>query len=525
MTSAVDQLRIADPYAEGANAETFDFTAWVAGIDARLIDGSPQYREARIEATRFDPLLFAVLYCLHHLRDPEGRVTFADAHLEWVRLARQWAIPPAAPMEQRDAFLAPRDTGKSTWMLFILPLWAAAHEHVKFAAVFADSGPQAEMHLGTFRKEVDQNAALRRDFPKLCSAGRRPSGASESDAKHMVIRSNGFVFAAKGIDASSLGMKVGAQRPDLLLLDDVEPDEAQYSAYQAGKRLKTITDAILPLNIYARVVLSGTVTMPGSITHQLVRWGKGERDDGNAWVSEEHFRVHHHLPIEQRPDGTERSVWPQKWPLEYLQSIRHTRSYAKNMANDPMAADGALWTPDDFRYPGDDGPDPITHMMLSIDPAVTAKKSSDFTGLAVVSWSAQTRRCTVHAAWALRIIPGAALRERVLAILDEYPQIGLILLEVNQGHDTWQSVLHHMPVKVKPVNQNEPKFARAEGVLNHYQRGRVLHARRLPELEQQMCSFPKAPHDDMVDAVGSAVRRFIPAVKKAPPTASRASYA
>jgi hypothetical protein len=131
----------------------------------------------------------------------------------------------------------------------------------------------------------------------------------------MVIRKSGFVFAAKGIDASSLGMKVGAQRPDLLLLDDVEPDEAQYSVYQAGKRLKTITDAILPLNIYARVVLSGTVTMPGSVTHQLVRWAKGERDDANAWVGDEKFRVHHHLPIEQRPDGTERSVWPQKWPL------------------------------------------------------------------------------------------------------------------------------------------------------------------------------------------------------------------
>jgi phage terminase large subunit-like protein len=523
--TAVDRLRIADPYNPGANAETFDFPGWVAGIDARLLDGSPEYSDARIEATRLDPLLFAVLFCLHHLRDPEGQVSFADAHLEWVRIARQWVIPPAAPMEQRDGFLAPRDTGKSTWMLFILPLWAAAHEHVKFAAVFADSGPQAEMHLATFRKEVDQNAALRRDFPKLCAAGRRPSGASESDAKHMVIRGNGFVFAAKGIDSSSLGMKVGERRPDLLLLDDVEPDEAMYSAYQAGKRLKTITDAILPLNIYARVVLSGTVTMPGSVTHQLVRWGKGERDDVNAWVGDEKFRVHHHLPIEQREDGTERSVWPQKWPLSYLTSIRHTRAYAKNMANDPLAADGALWTPDDFRYPGDEGSDPITHMMLSIDPAVTAKKSSDFTGLAVVAWSAQTRRCTVHAAWALKVTPGPLLRDRVLAILDEYPQIGLILVEVNQGGDTWQSILHGMPVKVKPVNQNEPKFARAEGVLNHYQRGRVLHARRLPELEQQMCTFPKGANDDMVDAVGSAVRRFLNPPKKTPATATRASYA
>ncbi|MEW2032291.1 hypothetical protein AB0901_17450 [Streptomyces roseifaciens] len=234
--------RTADPYSGDATAESFDFAAWVDSIDARLLDGAPERREARLEATRLDPLLFAVLYCLHHLRDPQGSVTFADAHLEWVRLARRWAIPAAEPMEQRDAFLAPRDTGKSTWWLLLLPLWAAAHGHVRFAAVFADSGVQAEMHLASFRREVDENASLRRDFPDLCAPGRRPSGVAQSDAKHMVIRKSGFVFAAKGIDASSLGMKVGERRPELLLLDDVEPDESSYSTYQAGKRLTTVRD-------------------------------------------------------------------------------------------------------------------------------------------------------------------------------------------------------------------------------------------------------------------------------------------
>jgi predicted phage terminase large subunit-like protein len=218
-------------------------------------------------------------------------------------------------------------------------------------------------------------------------------------------------------------------------------------------------------------------------------------------------------------------MWPGKWPIGYLLEIRHTRSYAKNMANDPLAADGALWTPEDFRYPDEAGADPVTHMMLSIDPATTAKKSSDFTGLAVVAWSTQRQRCTVHAALALKVRPGPELRDRVLALLDEFPRIGLILIEVNQGGDTWQAILHDMPVKVKTVSQSENKFVRAEGVLAHYERGRVLHARKLPDLEQQMCTFPKGPNDDMVDAVGSAVRRFIPAVKKqAPPSAVSAGY-
>ncbi|MEU1443105.1 hypothetical protein [Streptomyces mirabilis] len=515
MTTAVDRPHLADPYDPAGNADTFDFPAWVNDIDARLLDGSPKYRDARIEATRLDPLLFAVLYCLHHLRDPEGHVTFADAHLEWVRLARQWAIPPAGPMEQRDAFLAPRDTGKSTWMLFILPLWAAAHGHVKFAAVFADSGPQAEMHLGTFRKEVDENAALRRDFPKLCTAGRRPSGASESDAKHMVIRGNGFVFAAKGIDASSLGMKVGSQRPDLLLLDDVEPDEAQYSAYQADKRLKTVTDAILPLNIYARVVLSGTVTMPGSVTHQLVKWGKGERSESNAWVGEQQFRVHHHLPIVRDDYGRERSMWPSKWPLDFLKRIEHTRSFRKNYLNDPMAADGAYWSETDFTY----GTFPTARTYLSVDGAVTTKKNSDFTGLSVVSWApaggARPARCLVKFAQRVKL-KGEPLRARILQILESFPEVGALLVESNQGGDLWHEVFHDLPVKVVTFTNSDKKETRAERALNLYQLipTRVMHAEPLPALEEEMVGFPKAPNDDLVDSVGNAVLRFLKPVQK-----------
>jgi predicted phage terminase large subunit-like protein len=505
-------------YLDGLDAETFDLTAYLAQFDARLL-ADP---EGRRTLTRLDPLLFGLTYLRHHLRDSEGHITFGDAHLDWCRAARKWVRPPTRPAEHRDAYIAPRNMGKSTWWFLILPMWAAAHGHVRFAAAFASSATQAETHLSTFKRELDGNALLRQDFPNLCAPAKRPSGGNVADTQSMFIAKSGFVFAARGIDSSNLGMKVEERRPDLILCDDIEPDESSYSLELARKRRTTLVDSILPLNVYARVVISGTVTMPGSIVHQLVKHARGV--ETAPWIREEGFAAHYTPPIIKTAGGYERSVWPAKWPIGYLKSIEATRSFAKNYANDPMGADGALWTPDDFRYPGPEGPDPITHMMLSIDPAVTAKKGSDFTGLAVVSWSAQHRRCTVHAAVALKIQPGPLLRERALAMLDEFPEIGLILIEVNQGGDTWQAILHGMPVRVKTVQQTENKFTRAEGVLNHYQRGRVIHARRLVELEQQMCAFPKAPHDDLVDSVGSAVRRFIPNKPREASKATKTSY-
>lgn len=461
---------------------------------------------ARWRACALEPWTFATVYLSRHVTI-DGEMSMGDLHLELVDVGRKWreGLGTPKPGQDRSIWVAPRGCGKSTWLFLILPMWAAAFGYTRFIAAFADSGPQAENHLTTFKHELDTNALLRHDFPSLCNPRKRLSGVNEADRHGLYISESGFIFAARGIDASSLGLKIGDARPDLIILDDVEPDEGVYSSYQMGKRKGTILDAVLPLNIYARVVLVGTVTMAGSIIHQAVKAHRGEIDSENEWVKAEGFEVHHVPAIATRTDGTERSTWPAKWSLDFLQSIRGTRSYAKNYANDPMGADGGFWTPDDFRYGHLEA---ITRTMLSIDPAVTSKVSSDYTGLSVIGFDPTVSRCEVMMAEAVRLT-GDPLRSRVVRVLERYPSVGLILVEVNQGGDLWQGVFHDLPVRVKAVHQTEKKEVRAARVLSHYQRGRVLHSRPLTALEEQMAGFPKAPNDDLVDSVGSGVERFL----------------
>jgi hypothetical protein len=526
---------VIDPYSPDANAETFNIAGWLATFDPLLLS----IPEGRRISTALDPMLFAYVYMRKHLKDALGRISFADAHFLWARLARRWIGPARGQREDRRALVAPRACGKSTWFFLILPLWGGVHGHIRFAAAFADSGSQAELHLATFKRELTENALLRVDFKDFCEPARRHTGRTVADNQNMIYTRTQFTFVAKGIDSTSLGMKVGEQRPDLLIFDDIEPPESNYSPFQRDKRLATVQNAILPLNELARVVIVGTVTMPGSIVHELVRHSKGE--DVEDWVDDERFKTYHTRPIIQREDGTERSVWPMKWTLPYLKSIQHTRGYKLNFDNDPKGRQGNFWNVEDIRYGLPAG---VTKLFIIVDPPVTQKTTSDDAGIAVVGYIPPTMTAklsrvdmathpreflaetllehevadTARGARLARVVvleafgvkaTGANLKKRVLDVLGRWPRVQAVVLENNQGGDLWLEVFNDLPVKFVTFGSHEKKETRFARALDFYQKRRVLHAQPFRDLEDQMTAFPKVAHDDICDAVCAGVLRLL----------------
>lgn len=486
----------------------FDLDAYLAPFDPEVM----RYPEGRKAVTRMEPLAFALTYLEPHLRDEAtGQVTLSEFHLDLVQHAIGWVAPEREPRQHRDCFVAPRNAGKSSWCFLLLPLWAACHGHKEFIAAIADSATQSEMHLATLRRELETNTLLRKDFPEVCTPARKSRGTAESDNVAMYRAASGFTIIARGADSRILGMKVGNKRPDLILMDDVEPPEENYSIALKDKRLGAIQDSILPLNERARVVLVGTVTMPDSIIHDLVK-SVTMPAEAPEWIAAQNFKTHYYPAlITDEVTGEERSVWPAKWSLEYLRSIRHTRDFAKNFMNDPRGSGGAWWRPEDFTYGEVRG---LARQVLSIDPAVTASGKSDYTALSVVAYSPVEDKCVVLDAWQLRIQPGKALRDRVLAILEEYLDTAGVLVESNQGGQVWRSILHDISVPITTIHQSVAKEVRAANLLNKYQLGKVVHAKALTAAENQMIAFPKAPHDDLIDSIGAGVFALLPKPKK-----------
>lgn len=492
------------------------------GLDPEALATSPEYRRA---VCARDPIRFAILYMTDTIRDADtGEITFSQVHEEWADIAKGWdRTGPRVSRSNRHMFVAPRKTGKTSWWYLILPMWWAAYGYSKFTVAYADAAHQAQGHLRTFRKELDENQRLREDFPELCAPKRRLRGMPDGDSAGARFCGNGFVFLAQGLDSSSLGIKVGNLRPDTIVIDDAEPEAANYSKYKKGQRLGTIREAILYQDLKANVVWTGTVTMFGSCVHDAVRSAKGELDADITWVAEEKFQVHHYKPFVINEHGEEESFWPGMYGWEELNEIRHQSSFKLMMENDPIGAAGLFWDAQDIKYadfPCDAG------TYISIDPIVSKNNmKSDLTGVAVVGCAnpvadeggnlLHPRRALVKFAAGVRMT-GKDLKHFVEGVMESFPEATCLLVETNQGGALFDELFEDLPIRVVTYKSTEKKEDRAGRLLGLYQyrpTPLVFHSERFPQAETEMFTYPNMG-DDITDAIGGAVLRWVKPVKK-----------
>lgn len=356
---------------------------------------------------------------------------------------------------------------------------------------------------------MDTNELLKSDYPALCRPKKSSyTGRPLAQSANRIWQDNDFVFDANGIDTNSLGKKAGTQRPDLIILDDIEKGEKNYSEYQATRQRDTVFDDIAPMNMKARMVFVGTTTMPNSVMDQFRKYAEGDRSPELKWIEEQKVTVHYWPAILSDDEtGAERSIWPAKWDIDWLQSQRHTRTFAKNFMNKPMATDGQFWQEADVE---EKEPEAYGNTILSLDPAVTKNKVSDYSGLAVLSRGEDAEGKTaiyVRHAEQFKGTP-EQLRARVEYLVEVF-DVGLLYVETNQGGDLWKSVFKGIECKYRSIHQKISKEIRAGKALDFYQKHKVFHTTRFPQLLEQMYAFPKVKHDDVLDAVVSGVLYFL----------------
>lgn len=171
--------------------------------------------------------------------------------------------------------------------------------------------------------------------------------------------------------------------------------------------------------------------------------------------------------------------------------------------------EGALWVQETIDKHRVTVAPEMSRILVSVDPAVTATKKSDETGIVVVGAS------DGHA-YPLEDVSGRLSPEQWgrRAIEAYYRwKADLVIAEVNQGGDLVASNLRSLDpgVSFKAVNAMRGKIVRAEPVASLYEQGRVHHVGILPELEDQLVNWTGEAtfSPDHLDALVHAIHELI----------------
>ena len=270
-----------------------------------------------------NPLLWGSVYCSEHFTLP-----FSTFHLKIIQEALKHRF---------FAVAAPRESAKSTMLAFLYLIHAIYFRKKRFVVIVSNTYKKACVSLDNVKRELKENQALKRDL--IISIPKDAEGDS------VIRHPPGFEtrILCKGVDqiGSVRGEIFGANRPDLLILDDIEDDELVKNPERRIDLKNVIDEALFP----AIDKETGQILIIGTILHDDSQMAK--------FVSLEHYKEFRKLLFKARYflKGEYVSLWKEKWSVEELNKIEQEKPgvFAKEYQNDPAAGPMAVFKKDDFR--------------------------------------------------------------------------------------------------------------------------------------------------------------------------------
>lgn len=423
------------------------------------------------------------------------------------------------PKSVNMATAAPRGEAKSTLVSQLFTLYCLVTQKKRYALIVMDSINQAYPMLESIKVELEFNQRLRIDFPEVAGQGR------VWQATTILTKANQKVEIA-GSGKKLRGLRHGAYRPDLVVLDDIENDEQVRSAEQRDKLHDWLKKTVLPLGVPGEkldVVYIGTILHYDSVLNRTLSskaWKtakfkalKKMPDDMALWDKWEDFFLNegeavadafYHANQAAMDKGSEVS-WAAR-PLLTLMKIRARDGHAtfdSEYQNDPLSSDDAMfanaltyWTelPGELVYFG------------ALDPSLgKAGASRDPSAILVGGYHRETGKLYVIEAQVKKRLPDLII-EDVIRMQKQY-QCQRWFVETVQFQEflkdelVKRSAQRGIPVPATATKPNTDKMLRIESLQPHMANGLILLHSSQSTLISQLRHFPKADHDDGPDAL------------------------
>ena len=497
-----------------AMAESLHRTSLASGFDT-----SPAAAAARREKVS-DPVsgyeYFVQTYFPHYVRSPH-KSQLHEYLFETLPALLQ------KPENALEAVAAPRGEAKTTMVARLFTLWCIVTGRKRYVILIMDAIDQAYPVLSDIKTELEDNIRLQCDFPEACGRGRVwRAGAA--------VTANGVRIEVAGSGKKLRGRGHGAFRPDLVILDDIENDEAVRNPEQRDKLDDWLKKAVLHLGGAGQkfdVVYIGTILHYDSVLNRTLnnplwhgarfkavvqwpddmalwdRWESLYRNEGEA-AAQAFYEAN-----EAEMTAGAQTSWAARSILDLMKvRARNGRaSFDSELQNDPVSGDDAVFAhilDKCFYRPSEIPPDAVRFGAL--DPSLGKSGAGrDPSAILVGAFDRKTGVLYVEVAQIKKRLPDLII-EDVIRLQEEY-KCQAWAVETVQFQEFLKTELvrrgaaRGVPVPAKGVKPNRDKLLRIESLQPHIANGLIKFDADQGELLGQLCHFPKAPHDDGPDAL------------------------
>lgn len=444
---------------------------------------------------------FALRYCPKAVYKP-----LASFHKEICRTYES-SIP-----KKHEAGAYPRGHGKTTWWSKLGPLWSICGRRKKYIVLLSSSSSIVEGFLAWIIKELETNEKIRQDFGILVG--------TKKWTNMDILTTTEVRVSARGAGANLRGLFSGDDRPDLIVVDDLEDRENIGTLDQRNKLQDWFDKDVmgLPGAEGADVFVVGTILHHDSFLTRLI----------NRWKGTVHRAI--------LDEGTKEVLAPDLYSFDTLIEIRDgvegkqgigSLAFAQEYQNNPIDPSQQRIRLEWIRkhaYQDSELEDTELVVVSALDPSVGKTSTSDYAALITCGRAPDGKMYVLDASLERNTPQGqvdtcilkhgqwSQWRNKADKTLTHYLRL---VVEDNGFQAVLKDILDEQARKrgvyipTKGIRNISDKVARIDSLSPLIESGTLrLRDKGQEELIDQLIQFPKGAYDDGPDALEMCVKQL-----------------
>ncbi|MEH7651759.1 phage terminase large subunit [Bacillus safensis] len=454
----------------------------------------------------------------------------------------------------RIAWAASRGHAKSAYLSNAYPVREIVYKKRRMILIISETNDGSIKFIKWVAGQLKYNQKLREDFGEVLYEQKT---RNEKDSETSFITTTGIKMEATSLGKQIRGFRNGSQRPDLVLLDDLESLDSTNTPELRQKAKDWLNQDLMPAGDPTKTafIFMGTLVHFDSLLNYVLNerrdfiknsfpaiikppkrtdlWAEFERiyreyepsdeeveemmqsesEDSLSTPNARAAMLFYEEHKAEMDEGVE-VLWPERFPLPALIIEKDnigTKAFNTEFMSNPIDEDSQIFKPESFSYWTDFR---LNHKEFSIYMGIDfamGKEKGDFSAIVTIAKHKKTGKIHVIDAYGERLHPDKFLKVIVEKVMEYQPDR---IAAESQNAQEWfvDAIKRELALKgypsttrVSKINQRSRKALRIEALKPQIEKGEIEFHRSQTLLLEQFERYGSNWHDDLPDALEMAV--------------------